>query len=198
MASTGMSVVVVTAGTMVLVAMAMVLVTMVMVVFMVFVLTAAMFVLVVLMMMFMSAAMVVFVLMFVFVTVAGHFLILLHMGNSGAKNCADMGIVKGIIHLFSLAAAFNKSCGFKNRKLVGNCALAHSKNIADTANAHFAFRKSRKNSYSCFIAEKFKNLGGFFKNFFRRHICFCLFNYMGVFGVNIRQANRSFHQNMNI
>ena len=103
-----------------------------------------------------------------------------------------MGVIKGIIHLFSLAAAFYKPCGFKYRKLVGNGALAHSENFADAADAHFAFRKGGKNSYSCFIAENLENLCGFFKDLFRRHVRFRLFYDMGMFGVNICQKELSF------
>lgn len=116
------------------------------------------------------------------------FLILLHMRNSGAENCADMGVVKGIIHLFSLAAAFNKPCGFENGKLVRNGALLHFKKVAKAAYAHFAFGKRGKNPDSGFIAENLKNLGCFFKNFFGRHISLRLFDYMGMFGVDFSQA----------
>ena len=140
-------------------------------------------------MMFMFTATVVTMFFFVFVTFAGHFSVLLHVRNSGAENCADMGVIKGIIHLFSLSAAFYKSCGFKNGKLVRNGALAHFKKIAKTANAHFAFGKGGKNADPWFITENLENLRGFFKDLFGRHVGLCLFDYMGVFGVDIRQKN---------
>ena len=114
------------------------------------------------------------------------------MGNARIKNRTDMGIVQRIIYLFAFPAIFNKSCGFKNRKLVRNSGLAHFKKIAKTAYAHLAFRKGRKNTDPCFIAENFKNLRGFFKNLFRRHVCLCLFNYMGMFGMNFCQRKSSF------
>ena len=95
MAGAGMAVVVMSAGTMVIVAMVM----------MVFVFTA-------------TSVVAMFVFVFMFVTFTGHFLILLHMGNSGAENSTDMGVIEGIIHLFSLSAVFYEPCGFKNGKLV--------------------------------------------------------------------------------
>ena len=110
------------------------------------------------------------------------------MRNSGAENCADMCVIKGIIHLFSLAAAFDKPCGFENGKLVRNGALVHFKKIAKAADAHFAFGKGRKDPDTGLIAENFENLGGFFKNFIGRHAGLRLFNYMGMFGVNFSQT----------
>ena len=93
-------------------AAAMVIMAMVVMMFVMF-MAAAMVIMTVVMVMFM-----VFMFVFVFVTFAGHFLILLHMGNSGAENCTDMGVIEGIIHLFSLSAVFYEPCGFKNGKLV--------------------------------------------------------------------------------
>ena len=109
------------------------------------------------------------------------------MGDAGAEDRSDMGIVQRIINLFAFSAAFDESCSFENGKLMRNRGLLHSEKIANAANAHFSFRKSGKNANPCFIAENLEYLRGFFEDIFRRHICFCLFYYLSVFGVIISQ-----------
>ena len=72
-----------------------------------------------------------------------------------------------------------------------NGGLAHAEQVADAADAHFAFRKGSEYADSGGVAEDFEHLRNLYEDFVAWHTCLCLLNDMCVFGMNIRHESFS-------